>query len=192
MMIDPESLAFDIDGVVADTMGLFLRIAKDDYNIRDVDYEDITSYLLGDCLELKIDKKIIDVIITRLVDGNYVQSLQPLDGAPEALNKIANAHTPLLFVTARPYPGPIRDWLTDTLGLTDSGIHIISTGSFDKKTDVLLQHKITHFVEDRLETCFDISKAGLHPVLFKQPWNRERHPFKEVENWNELAALIDF
>ncbi len=192
MMIDPASLAFDIDGVVADTMGLFLRIARDDYNIRDVDYEDITSYLLGDCLELKIDKKIIDVIITRLLDGDYVQSLQPLDGAPEALNKIANAHTPLLFVTARPYPGPIRDWLTDTLGLTDSGIHIISTGSFDKKTDVLLQHKITHFVEDRLETCFDISKAGLHPVLFKQPWNRERHPFKEVENWNELAALIDF
>ena len=192
MMIDPESLAFDIDGVVADTMGLFLRIARDDYNIRDVDYKDITSYLLGDCLELKIDKKIIDVIITRLLDGDYVQSLQPLDGAPEALNKIANAHTPLLFVTARPYPGPIRDWLTDTLGLTDSGIHIISTGSFDKKTDVLLQHKITHFVEDRLETCFDISKAGIHPVLFKQPWNRERHPFKEVENWNELAALIDF
>ena len=191
MMINPASLAFDIDGVVADTMGLFLRIAKDDYSIREVDYDDITSYFLEDCLGLKIDKKIIDAIITRLLDGNYVQPLQPIDGAPEALNKIANADTPLLFVTARPYPGPISDWMLETLGLANEGIHIISTGSFDKKTDVLLKHKITHFVEDRLETCFDLSKAGLDPVLFKQPWNQERHPFKEVKNWNELAALID-
>jgi len=192
MMINPATLAFDIDGVVADTMGLFLSIAKDDYNIRDVDYDDITSYLLEDCLEFKIEKKLIEVIITRLLDGDYVQSLQPLDGAPEALNKIANAHTPLLFVTARPYPGPIRDWLTDMLGIADSRIHIISTGSFDKKTDVLLKHNVTHFVEDRLATCFDISKSGLHPILFKQPWNRERHPFKEVENWHELIDLIHF
>ncbi len=190
-MINPASLAFDIDGVVADTMGLFLRIAKDDYDIRDLDYDDITSYLLEDCIGLKIDKKIIDIIITRLLDGDYVQSLEPIDGAPEVLTKITNVHTPLLFVTARPYPGPIRDWLLETLGLANGAIHIISTGSFDKKTDVLLQHKVTHFVEDRLETCFDLSKAGLHPVLFKQPWNRERHPFKEVKNWNELATLID-
>ncbi len=190
-MIDPASIAFDIDGVVADTMGLFLRIAKDNYNIRDVDYEDITSYLLEDCIGLKIDKKIIDEIITRLLDGNYVQSLEPIDGAPEVLTKIANAHTPLLFVTARPYPGPIRDWLLEILGLTNSAIHIVSTGSFDKKTDVLLKHKATHFMEDRLETCFDLSKAGLHPILFKQPWNRERHPFKEIENWNELTAFIE-
>ncbi|MDM8556935.1 haloacid dehalogenase [Desulfococcaceae bacterium HSG7] len=192
MMINPASLAFDIDGVVADTMGLFLRIARDDYNIKDITYENITSYLLEDCLGSKLDKKIIDIIITQLIDGNYVQSLQAIDGAPEALNKIADAHTPLLFVTARPYPGPIRDWLTETVDLSHSGIHIISTGSFDKKTDVLLKHNVTHFVEDRLETCFDISKAGLHPILFKQPWNRERHPFKEVEGWNELTALINF
>ncbi len=190
-MINPASLAFDIDGVVADTIGLFLRIAKDDYNIKDVVYEDITCYFLEDCIGLKIDKKIIEAIITRLLDGDYVQSLEPIDGAPEVLRKIAHNRTPLLFVTARPYPGPIRDWLLKTLGLTNSAVHIISTGSFDKKTEVLLQHKVTHFVEDRLETCFDLSKAGLHPILFKQPWNRERHPFKEVDNWNELAALID-
>jgi len=190
-MINPASLAFDIDGVVADTMGLFLRIVKDDYNIRDVNYEDITSYLLEDCLGVKIDKKIIDLIIMRLLDGNYVQSLEPLDGAPEVLNRIANVCTPLLFVTARPYPGPMHDWLSETLGLANSAIRIISTGSFEKKTDVLLEQQVTHFVEDRLETCFGLSEAGLHPVLFKQPWNRERHPFQEVENWNEIATLVD-
>ena len=31
--IDPASIAFDIDGVVADTMTLFLDIARDEYNI---------------------------------------------------------------------------------------------------------------------------------------------------------------
>ncbi len=190
-MISPTSLAFDIDGVVADTMGLFLRIAREDYQVGDVTYEEITSYLLEDCLGLKIDKKIIDAIIIRLLNGDYVQSLEPIDGAARVLKKLASVNKPLLFVTARPYPGPIYDWMNETLGLTKDDIHIIPTGAFDKKIDVLLEHDITYFVEDRLETCFDLSEAGLQPVLFKQPWNRKRHPFQEVANWRELDALID-
>jgi hypothetical protein len=35
-MIDPGTLAFDIDGVVADTMTLFLEIARDEFNINSI------------------------------------------------------------------------------------------------------------------------------------------------------------
>lgn len=190
-MINPDSLAFDIDGVVADTMKLFLRIAKEDYNIGDVAYDQITSYWLEDCLGSKIDKEVIDTIITRLLDGDYVQTLEPIDGASEVLNRLARINGPLIFVTARPYPGPIYNWMKETLGLADGDMNIIPTGSFEKKIDVLLEHEVNYFVEDRLETCFDLSEAGLQPILFKQPWNRRRHPFQEVANWNELNDLID-
>jgi hypothetical protein len=52
MMIDPASVAFDFDGVVADTMSLFLNIASVEYNINGIGYDDITSYNLEECLSI--------------------------------------------------------------------------------------------------------------------------------------------
>jgi hypothetical protein len=82
--------------------------------------------------------------------------------------------------------------LKTVLPLDPPAIEIVATGSFDGKIDVLAERDITCFVEDRLETCFSLQEAGIMPVLFKQPWNRERHPFREVGSWRELESLIDF
>jgi len=68
----------------------------------------------------------------------------------------------------------------------------VATGSFEGKADVLLNRNISYVVEDRLETCFSLEAAGITPVVFKQPWNRKRHPFMEVGTWNELESLIKF
>ena len=43
-MINPASLAFDIDGVVADTMSLFLEIVRDVHNINSIRYREINSW----------------------------------------------------------------------------------------------------------------------------------------------------
>ena len=72
------------------------------------------------------------------------------------------------------------------------GIEVVATGSFDAKADVLAARNITYFIEDRLETCFPLQAAGIVPVLFRQPWNRKRHPFLEVGSWKELESLIEF
>jgi hypothetical protein len=98
----------------------------------------------------------------------------------------------VLFVTARPHLGPIADWVRDCLALASDSIHILAVGSFENKADVLVEHHITCFVEDRLETCYRLQDAGIVPILFKQPWNREPHPFIEVGSWKELENLIDF
>ncbi len=60
-MIDPASVAFDIDGVVADTMTLFIDIAREEYDIDWIRYEDITSYYLEECIT--IDSEITSEII---------------------------------------------------------------------------------------------------------------------------------
>ena len=62
-MINPASLAFDIDGVFADTMTLFLDIAREDFKIYDVSYEDITCYILEECLDM--DPDLIETILIR-------------------------------------------------------------------------------------------------------------------------------
>ena len=190
MKIDPNRLAFDIDGVLADTMTLFLDIARDEFGINGISIEDITCYELEACLDIEPD--IQAAITERLLDGNHAATLKPIDGVADVLPRLASISRQLLFVTARPYIGPIEKWILDTCGLASDAIKVVATGSFSAKAEVLLDHGIRHFVEDRLETCFELHKVGIEPVVFRQPWNREKHPFTEVGDWLELESLIDF
>lgn len=188
-MIDPASMAFDIDGVFADTMTLFIDIARDEYKIDNLHYEDISCYYLEECIAL--NPEIIRDIIVKILDGKYKAPLKPIEDSARVLSKLGR-HGRLLFVTARPYPGPIHDWVSKTLSLDPAAVDVIATGSFEAKADVLLEKNISYFVEDRLETCFALKEKGVTPVLFRQPWNRMEHPFVEVGSWKELEALIDF
>jgi uncharacterized protein len=188
--IDPSSIAFDIDGVVADTMSLFIDIAKDEFGIDKLRYEDITSYSLEECLG--IEKETIAAIVQKLLDGNYSNPLRPIQDAPGVLSRLGRQSGPLLFITARPYPGPIVEWLMENLSLDMSSIEIITTGSFEAKAEILSRRGITHFVEDRLETCNLLDEKGIVPILFRQPWNRSNNRFFEVGAWSELEKLIQF
>jgi 5'(3')-deoxyribonucleotidase len=189
-MIDPATVAFDIDGVIADTMTLFLDIARREHAVDWILYEDITCYDLEACLDL--DRQIIDDVIRRLLDGHYSVELKPIPGAAETLARIGRCHNPVLMVTARPNLGPMAQWITELLAPARVRADIVATGSFEAKADVLLERNVACFVEDRLDTCFLLQRAGITPVLFKQPWNRQPHGFVEVGSWSELEALIHF
>jgi uncharacterized protein len=187
--IPPAAVAFDIDGVIADTMTLFLDIAREDYAIEGIRLSDITSYDLHQCLD--IDAGILTEISNKIVDGAYRVPLKTMPDAARILLRLADCHSPVLFVTARPYPGPICEWISANLGLSDRQVEVVTTGSFESKAAVLLDRNISYFVEDRLETCFILQKVGVTPVVFQQPWNRQPHQFIEVDSWPALGALID-
>ena len=185
-MIDPRMIAFDIDGVVADTMGLFIDIAREDYGVTGIAYQDITRYALEDCLDMESD--LIWTILMRIMEGDYSQTLQPMPGAVAVLTGLCEHATQLLFVTARHEVGPVGDWLKQLLPVDASAITVVATGSFKDKAAILLKNGIRFFLEDRLETCYSLKLAGIEPIVYKQPWNREPHPFFEVDNWNELQT----
>ncbi|NVL89854.1 MAG: haloacid dehalogenase [Desulfobacterales bacterium] len=187
-MVTPDNIAFDIDGVFADTMGLFLEIAGRDYGINHIRYQDITEYFLENCLD--IDPEIIRVIINRILEGNFEPELKPINGAVEVLSEIGKTH-PLLFVTARPQLSAIQEWVHGILPLRQSDIEIIATGTFEGKSDVLNARGIRYFVEDCLEICNMLSEHAITPVLFRQPWNRSpHHSFMEVDSWAEIRTLV--
>ena len=188
MKIDPAAIAFDVDGVVADTMHLMLAIAAGKYGVSHLRYEDIYCYELARCLDIRED--LLTRIITDLIDGSYTIPLASVDGAVDVLRRLVQYRDPLLFVTARPYPGPMERWLPDTLGLPVERIDLVSTGAFDAKVEVLLERGISWFMEDRLDTCYLLNDAGITPILYCQPWNREAHPFVEITHWSELDRLI--
>ncbi len=188
--IDPGALAFDIDGVCADTMNLFIDILREDFGINSIRYEDVTSYSLENCLN--IDMEIIRQAVGKIQEGDHRAVLHPIPGAIKVLEQIGRRYGSLFFVTARPHPEPIRTWLQEHLDLEPHQIRVIATGAFETKPEVLLERNMSFFVEDRLDACFPVYKAGITPILYCQPWNRENHPFKEVNNWEELEILLDF
>ncbi len=186
--VDPARTAFDFDGVVADTMRLFLDIAASDYQITGIRHEDITCYYLEDCIDM--DGAVIDAIVEQLLEGRYRHPLKPYRGASEVLNRMVDANGKVLFVTARPHPGPLKDWFPEALGIPSGCLEIVATGTSQNKAEVLRRRGIGYFVEDRLDTCFALHAAGITPIVFRQPWNREPHPFTEVGGWDEIGRLL--
>jgi len=181
-------LGFDIDGVVADIMTTFLDLARERYGPHTFRYDDITTFYLEDCLGF--DPQIIAGLIRELIDRPIELAVEPFPQAVAVLSRLAE-EAPLVFVTARDRSEPIQLWLNRTLApVPPRSIWVMATGDPDAKLHYLKAHAIQYFVEDRLETCFDLARAGITPIVFAQPWNRNPHPFLEVAGWPELAGLL--
>ena len=184
-----DSLAFDIDGVVADIMTTFLELARSRYDCgHHLRYEDLTTFRLEDCLDL--EPVIIRSLIRELIDRPHELTVAPMPHAVSVLTRLAR-EIPLLFVTARDRATPIKTWLYRTLAqVPPVAIRVVATGDHNTKLHYLLDHGVQFFVEDRLETCQQLAEHGIIPILFAQPWNRRPHPFLEVADWPTLAGLL--
>ncbi len=183
-----QRLAFDIDGVVADIMTTFLDLVRERFGPHPFRYEHITTFRLEDCLDLP--GWLIRVLIQELIDRPHELPVEPFPEAVPVLTRLAE-ECPLVFVTARTRAEPIQRWLRRNLDqVPDNYIWVMATGDPDGKVRYLKAHAIEYFVEDRLETCYDLARAGITPIVFAQPWNRRPHPFLEVQNWRELAQLL--
>jgi uncharacterized protein len=188
--IKPSEIAFDIDGVVADTMDVFLRLAKERYGLSYLTRDHLACYDLHRCLNL--DKQIVDELICLTLDDEHTRQVPPMAGAPTVLSQLAQ-HGPLRFVTARIWPESIIEWLYEVLPqVPRDHIQVIATGAPEAKLGILKDLAVEYFVEDRLETCELLARDGLSPILFDQPWNRTQGdiPFPRILNWSQLHRWI--
>ena len=185
----PCDLAFDVDGVFADSFRLFAETVRNDYGIF-IEYEAITEYEFWKAMN--IDEEICQEIVRKILDFPLEIGIQPINGAVEVLTRLLDVG-PLLFVTARPDGNAILKWIQMNLGLADTDcICVESTGAADEKLPVLLKHGVKYFVEDRLETCYILDQTPVTPIVFEQPWNKRPHPFRTVRSWDEISAMIEW
>ncbi len=187
--VHPDQIAFDIDGVVADTMGAFIKVANAEFGIDYLEKEQITDYWLEKCLPIPEETTL--AIIDRLLKDPFGVGLMPIKGARQCLERLAVRSNSLTFVTARPVRQPILDWLLSLLkGIPEDMINVIATGQHTAKPEVLKELGTKIFVEDHLETCEALCDNGIGAVVFDQPWNRQRTPFLRVSSWQEIMQLI--
>ena len=185
----PHELAFDIDGVIADTFRAFVKTARERYNV-EIEYEAITDYDFRKVID--IDEETSNEIIEMILDNPLGMGINPISGAVEVLTRLSDCG-PIFFVTARSNRDAIIEWVEKTLGLGDGKtIHLEATGAHEDKLPILLKHGIRYFVEDRLETCYLIQGSPVTPIVFEQPWNRKEHPFLTVGDWDEIHDMIEW
>ena len=185
--INPALIGFDIDGVVADTGGAFIRIAVEEYGLRNISLDDITSFEVMDCLN--VDREIIEEIFSRLLDDPLHAGLQPMEDAIYVLNRFADK-APLTFVTARPQKKPIARWLQYFLKpAAFANMRLVAMGEHDKKTSYIRNLGLKYFVDDRLQTCEKLAREGINPLVYNQPWNKNGHNLPTVNDWRSIHAL---
>jgi hypothetical protein len=187
MQIHPGRIGFDIDGVVADTMEAFIRLAWTEYGIR-VRPEEITEFQVEDCLDL--DSAMVEEIFGRLLEEPIACGLRLMHQAGQVLTGFAD-HSPLTFITARPQKKPIARWLKKELGPQVYGrVRLVATGEHDTKAAHIKDMGLTFFVDDRAQTCLQLAREeGIQPIVYRQPWNQGKHALPEVESWRTIHAL---
>lgn len=187
MHIHPSRIGFDIDGVVADTMEAFIRLAQTGYGA-EVRPEEITEFQVEDCLDL--DPAIVGEIFSRLLEEPIACGLRLMTHARRVLTGFAE-HGPLTFITARPQKKPIARWLKQELGPQVYGrVRLVATGEHDSKGAHIKELGLSFFVDDRAQTCLQLAREdGIQPIVYRQPWNQGKHALPEVESWRSIHAM---
>jgi len=189
MKISPREIAFDIDGVFADTFRLFVEKAREEHGYSFY-YEDITEYEFDRVIE--IDDRVSQRILQALLENPLQSGIKAIPGAVDVLTRLSRFGA-ILFVTARTERNPILDWIHHQLaGVSPDLIRLEATETHGNKPSVLREYGIKYFVEDRLETCYLLDQHAITPILFDQPWNRRPHPFTVVTKWDEISVMIQW
>jgi hypothetical protein len=187
--IRPDSIGFDFDGVIADIAEAFIRIACRDYGYCTIAPEDICSFQLEHCLPIEPD--VVESIFAAILDDSVGTGLKPIAGAITTLTRLSRLAP--VTITARQERRPVLDWLElHCPPQTLRRIELIVTGDHDNKESFIRACSLRHFIDDRAKTCRQLAEAGLEPIVYTQPWNRDRHDLPAVIDWQELAGLVDF
>ncbi|PIE57110.1 MAG: hypothetical protein CSA34_00580 [Desulfobulbus propionicus] len=187
--IDATGLGFDFDGVIADTAATFLRLACEQHNHCDFRLEEITDFEVEDCLGLPPD--IVHSLFYQIMADSLGVGLEPMPGALQVLTALSRSCT-VHVITARRLAQPVHDWFATVLpAKVCENINLVAMGDHDDKVRHVRQLGLTAFIDDRVETCLQLSSAGLHPIVFQQPWNQGRHDLQSVANWQQIGALLN-
>ncbi len=185
--INPALLGFDFDGVIADTAEVFIRLACEKYGHCDIRIEDITDFEVDRCLQIAPD--IVQAIFLEVMLDSIGTGLQPMPDAVQVLGELTE-QAELTVITARKKPEPVQNWFEKYLPpSTCTRIRIIAMGVHDNKSLHIQKAGLTHFIDDRAETCLQLDNAGIGAIVFDHPWNKNRHQLPTVGSWQQIRNL---
>ena len=185
--IHPAEIGFDFDGVIADTVEAFIRIACEQYAHCGIRPEDITDFSVEQCLDM--DAGIAESIFLQILQDSVGTGLLPMPGAVQVLGELTG-QAQVTIVTARPEAEPVHHWLQTIFpDPVWPHIRVVAMGDHDNKARHIKGLGLTTFIDDRAETCLQLRSAGIRSIVFAQPWNLDRHDLPTVCSWADIRTL---
>lgn len=189
-VIPAKQIGFDFDGVIGDIGHAFLHVACKTYGYCTLTLDQLSSFQIEE--SLNIPGEIIEAIFQEILEDSLATGLKPLPGAIETITRLS-ATGRVHVITARPILQPLEDWFAYYCSPSVlNKLTLIATGDHDNKAPFIRKLGLSHFIDDRLQTCQDLAASGLSPLVFCQPWNQGQHALPVVTNWTEIEALLDF
>lgn len=188
--------AFDLDGVIMDSIDIFRMHFWDVYGVdmgepknhhRQFNFVEMDAHGIG----YETFGPEIPVALAK-----YHHIIPPVEHSIEALETWHHGMgEEILFVTAREPSHPVKQathkWLRKHLDLPYEVIFVES--STDKK-QVLKDRGIKYFVDDRYRTCHALAPQLTMMFMFNQPWNTGRPAtatnIKRISSLNEMVMIL--
>jgi 5'(3')-deoxyribonucleotidase len=178
-------ILLDVDGVVANFVGSYLRVVKD-VTGRDYGDEDVVEWNIASALGLSEQEqaRVHEVVAT----PGFCLELSVYPGAVAAVRRLAGRHS-ILWVTTPSEHNPTwrqdrQRWLARHFG--ELGASLVQTSDKQLVDGDLL-------VDDRPENCAAWARA--HPaglaVLWSRPWNVSAVPagICRAASWDEVDFI---
>ena len=180
-----NNIAFDFDEVVVDNISLVIKIANELGYDHSIEFDKIRTYCIeqNDVGITYEQLRIVFYIMEKYREYDY--NIFP--GAEKVLNYVAKETQSVDFVSARRKIPQIL--LSKIFGNKIDSARFACCHGTDK-VEALRNSGKSIIIEDRLETCHVIAKAGLTPIVYNRPWNNVSHPYKTVYDWEDIANLI--
>lgn len=119
----------------------------------------------------------------------------PYQGSADALHKLSAMGHDLYAVSARKYGLDTEaqafkqtTWWCEWMKLPFKEILLI--GGSDMKSDVCLEHGLTHAIDDAAHHYWDLEDNGIEVVLLDRPWNETEEHASRVFGWDDFVKAM--
>ncbi len=187
-------LGVDFDDTAVDTTAVRRVWYHDRYGV-DVPYEahTTTRYCeLWGCTYQESVERCLEF------ERECAHSLQPFEGAAEALCAIAREYNPHIISAREEEFHPHTDMVTSAhFPQVFCGIHLCSywqiSAAARPKWQICRQLNIPVMLEDSANSTCDLVTHGIRVILFDRPWNRDLKKHRlvtRVEVWPEAEEIL--
>lgn len=177
-------IGIDVDGVLADHLGGFLREYRERTGIT-LAPEDLHTW---DVRLPRSDDTLKRLVDDRLAEETFLAQLDPIPDAPAGMRRLARDDHELVIVTHRPpdtHP-TTKAWLDEHDIPYDDFVHDVPEQKGTLPLDVL--------VDDYHRTIAD-APDSVTALLLLQPWNRRYAaivpPARRLPSWPRICSVVD-
>lgn len=181
------NIGIDIDDTITDSFEYLMKSVSEYFNI-DIKYleENEISYINLPEKYKKYEKQFAKACYAKALPNIPVK-----EGAQEYINKIKSMGNKIIIITARDknlYDDPYFSTENQLKGDNINYDKLICT--FDK-VKACKDEKVELFIDDSINNCKNVKKAGINTVLFTSKLNRKENiNIPRVSTWKEVYEYI--